>query len=65
MKNEPTEHKTRVTKHNVKLLTGSTADKYPVLMDDRKTIIFISDKSKESETRLRYSIYGQLNNFKY
>lgn len=64
MKNETTEHKSRVTKDTSKLLTGSTADKYPVLMDDRKTIIFISDKSKENETRLRYSLYGQLNNFK-
>jgi hypothetical protein len=59
MKNDITEHKARASKHNPKLLTGSTADKYPILMNDRKTIIFISDKSKENETRLRYEMYGQ------
>jgi hypothetical protein len=37
-----------------KLLSGSVADKYPVAFDDGKTIIFISDKSKEPETRQRY-----------
>jgi hypothetical protein len=38
-----------------KLLTGSTADKYPVILDGGRTTIFISDKTKESETRLRYA----------
>jgi hypothetical protein len=37
-----------------KLLSGSTADKYPVVLDGGRTIIFIDDKSKESETRKRY-----------
>jgi hypothetical protein len=39
-----------------KLLSGSLAGKYPVAFDDGKTIIFISDKSKESETRQRYEL---------
>jgi len=39
-----------------KLLTGSTANKYPVILDDGKTIIFISDKSKEAETREKYKL---------
>jgi hypothetical protein len=39
-----------------KLSSGSVADKYPVTFDDGKTIIFISDKSKESETRQRYEL---------
>jgi len=41
---------------HVKLLTGSVADKFPVVLDGGKTIIFISDKSKEAETRLKYEM---------
>ena len=37
-----------------KLLTGSLTNKYPVILDGGRTIIFISDKSKEAETRERY-----------
>jgi hypothetical protein len=37
-----------------KLLNGSTKDKFPIIMDGGKTIIFISDKTKESETREKY-----------
>ncbi len=39
-----------------KLLTGSIKDKYPVILDGGRTIIFISDKSKESETRQKYEL---------
>lgn len=39
-----------------KLLTGSTKDKYPVILDGGRTTIFISDKSKESETRKNYEL---------
>jgi hypothetical protein len=39
-----------------KLLTGSTAGKFPIIMDDGRTTIFISDKSKESETRQKYEV---------
>jgi hypothetical protein len=38
-----------------KLSSGSTAGKYPISLDGGKTIIFISDKSKEPEARLRYA----------
>jgi len=56
MKNETTEHKTRVTKPIAKLLTGSTSDKYPVILDGGRTIIYISDKSREAEIRERYEL---------
>jgi hypothetical protein len=39
-----------------KLSAGSVVGKYPVTFDDGKTIIFISDKSKEQETRQRYEM---------
>jgi len=45
-------HKLRVPKP--KLSTGSLTGKYPVVLDDGRTIIYITDKSKESEIRLRY-----------
>jgi len=41
---------------NAKLLTGSLVGKYPIVMDDGRTTIFISDLSKESETRERYQL---------
>jgi hypothetical protein len=59
MRNDQVGQKPRITKQPHILLTGSTEDKYPVMMDDRKTIIFISDKSKENETRLRYMMREQ------
>jgi hypothetical protein len=39
-----------------KLLTGSIQNKYPVVLDGGKTIIFISDKSKEAEIIKRYEL---------
>jgi hypothetical protein len=42
-----------------KLLMGSTLEKFPVVMDNGKTIIYISDKSKEAEIRLRYELLRQ------
>ena len=39
-----------------KLLTGSLTGKYPVILDGGRTIIFISDKSKESETIQKYEL---------
>jgi len=41
---------------NSKLLTGSLAGKYPIILDGGRTTIFISDLSKESETRERYQL---------
>jgi hypothetical protein len=39
-----------------KLLMGSTKEKYPVILDGGKTVIYISDKSKIEETRLKYEL---------
>jgi hypothetical protein len=47
-------HQIRVPKP--KLSTGSLTGKYPVILDDGRTIIYITDKSKESEIRLRYGL---------
>ena len=40
---------------DAKLLMGSLMGKYPVVLDGGKTTIYISDKSKEEETRIRYA----------
>lgn len=37
---------------------GSIQDLYPIVLEDGKTIIFISDKSKEKETIERYKNRG-------
>jgi len=37
---------------------GSIKDKFPVLLDDGKTVIFISDKKKAQETIERYKNRG-------
>ena len=39
-----------------KLNSGSIKDKYPVIMDGGRTIIFISDKTKEAETRKKFEV---------
>jgi len=39
---------------NERSLLGSTSDKYPVVLNDGRTVIYISDKSKEAEIRLKY-----------
>lgn len=39
-----------------KLLMGSTKDKFPVVLDGGKTVIYISDKSKVEETILKYKL---------
>jgi len=41
---------------DVKLLSGSVVGKYPIILDGGRTIIFISDKSKEAETRQNYQL---------
>jgi hypothetical protein len=59
MKNDSLENRMMLA-HNrekisdAKLLMGSLKGKYPVILDDGKTIIYISDESKEAETKLRY-----------
>ena len=39
-----------------KLTAGSVTGKFPVLLDDGRTIVFIADKSREREIRLRYAL---------
>jgi len=51
---EISNHKVTVPKS--KLISGSVADKYPVLLDDGRTVVYIADKSREREIRLRYAL---------
>lgn len=51
---EMSNHKVAVPKS--KLVAGSLDEKYPILLDDGRTIVFISDKSREREVRLRYAL---------
>ncbi len=39
-----------------KLFSGSVTSKYPIMLDDGKTIIFITDQSKEAEARQKYEM---------
>ncbi|MCX6250847.1 MAG: hypothetical protein NTX61_08850 [Bacteroidetes bacterium] len=41
---------------SAKLLSGSLIGLYPIILDGGRTTIFISDKSKESETREKYQL---------
>jgi hypothetical protein len=59
MKKESKEKKHDSLHNNHKVLTGVTSDKYAVLLDDGKTIVFIDDKSKEAEVRLKYKLLRQ------
>jgi hypothetical protein len=61
MKNDVLANRMNMANHrfnvpHAKLLTGSTADKHPVVLDGGKTIIFIADKSMEAETRYKYEL---------
>jgi len=61
MKKDVIENRMNLANHQgkvpyAKLLTGSVQNKYPVILDGGKTILFISDKSKEAETILRYEM---------
>ena len=47
-------HQVKVSRS--KLSSGSVAEKFPVLLDDGRTIVFIADKSREREIRLRYAL---------
>jgi len=62
MKNDTLDNRSGLAQHRFKipdsqLLMGSTSGKYPVILDNGKTIIYISDKSKEAEIRLRYELH--------
>jgi hypothetical protein len=48
----------RLNVPHAKLATGSVLDKFPIVLDGGRTVIFISDKSKEAEIRLRYGLHG-------
>jgi len=39
-----------------KLSSGSVTNKYPIILDGGKTIIFITDRSRESEARQKYEL---------
>ncbi|MBW6479378.1 MAG: hypothetical protein K0B37_08125 [Bacteroidales bacterium] len=41
---------------NEKMLMGSTSNKHPVFLNDGRTVVFISDKSREAEIRLKYEL---------
>lgn len=39
---------------NERILMGSTKGKYPVVLDGGRTIVYISDRSKEMEVRMKF-----------
>lgn len=47
-------HHRRSIKHKTE--TGSLTGKYPIILDDGRTIIYINDKSKEDEIRSKYAL---------
>ena len=47
-------HQFRVPK--AKLASGSVAGLFPIVLDGGKTVIYTSDKSRESEIRLKYAL---------
>jgi len=51
---EISNHQVKVPKS--KLSSGSVVDKFPILLDDGRTVVYISDKSREREIRLRYAL---------
>jgi hypothetical protein len=60
-KGDALDNKMEISNHQVKvpkskLSSGSVADKFPVLLDDGRTVVYISDKSREREIRLRYGL---------
>lgn len=61
MKNDTLENRLNLARIRAKipddkLLMGSLKGKFPIILDDGKTVIYISDKSKEAEIRLRYEL---------
>ncbi|MCX6283614.1 MAG: hypothetical protein NTW31_05200 [Bacteroidetes bacterium] len=63
-KNDALANRMSLTNHrlngpHLKPATGSVLDKFPIVLDGGRTVIFISDKSKEAEIRLRYAMRGQ------
>jgi hypothetical protein len=61
MKNDTLENRLNLARIRAKipdekLLMGSLKGKFPVILDDGKTIVYISDESKADEIRLRYKL---------
>jgi hypothetical protein len=61
MKNDTLENRLNLARIRAKipddkLSMGSIKEKFPVLLSDGKTVIYISDKSKTDETRLKYEM---------
>jgi hypothetical protein len=59
--NDAMDNRMKISNHQVKvpkakLATGSVVGLYPVILDGGKTIIYTTDKSKESEIRSRYAL---------
>lgn len=59
--NDSMDNRLKISNHQVrvpksKLASGSVVGLYPVILDGGKTIIYTSDKSKESEIRSRYAL---------
>lgn len=59
MKNEMMQNRSNLELNSSKISEdkppiGSTDHKYPVVLNDGRTVVFISDKSKETEIRMKY-----------
>jgi hypothetical protein len=59
--NDAVDNRLEISNHRVrvpesKLSSGSVAEKYPVLLDDGKTVVYIKDRSREREIKLRYAL---------
>lgn len=64
MKNDTLENRIALANNRMKipdakLLMGSTLGKHPIVLDGGKTIVYISDLSKEAETRLKYELLSK------
>ena len=49
-------HLSREKIPDAKLMMGSITGKFPVVLDAGRTVVYISDKSKEEETRQKYEL---------
>ncbi len=47
-------HPRRVPKN--KTYTGNLTGKYPIILNDGRTIIYVTDKSREDEIRAKYAL---------
>ena len=62
MKKESTTKNLPDTIQDPTSIPGSTIKKHRIVLDNGKTIIFISDKSREDEIRLKYEIHANHGN---